>query len=91
MVKNSLVGQQGTKRESLNKPTSHAAPAASASSRTEALPAPVHGAAPAPTKPAAGAMKMQNAATSDMKKASAMLMDEKRIQVLNTNISTLDA
>lgn len=90
MAKNSIAGQQGTKRESLNKPTSHAAPAAS-TSKAGGVPAPAHSASSTPAKSVAGAMRMQNAATSDMKKASAMLMDEKRIQVLNANIGTLDA
>lgn len=90
MAKNGIAGQQGTKRESLNKPTSHASPAAS-STRPSTLPAPTAGTSGTRTKAVTNAAKLQTAATSDMKKASAMLMDEKRIQILNNNISMLDA
>lgn len=80
MANHSVAGPQGEVR----------APRNSANKMTPASGgAPAH--TPAPSQSAPAKIDLQNAQPDEMKRAAVMLMDDKRIQALNSNIRALDS
>jgi len=97
MANRGVAGEQGTKRASMNRSGTHKPQpqpsGSSAGTGSSLAPArPTAPSAPAPARPnSANGPSLQRAQTSEMRKASSMLMDDKRIEVLNNNIATLDS
>ncbi len=89
MSKHTVAEQRGTKRTVVSKPASHMLPPTSGSPATTPAPVKTNSVQSAGNREVV--RNIQSVTTSEMKKASTLLMDEKRIRVLDGNISALNA